>query len=109
MPTTEVAMSLLLICVSAARVADGGLGLFLRCHSLLSAARRRMRHLHEMKPGMKTSRSDRSATGSMQTVPPSKDTIVSPTGIESGFDRLSGGPAVFGELASATHINWMRG
>lgn len=38
-----------------------------------------------------------------------QDTIVTPTGIEGGFDRYNGGPAIFGELASATHTNWMRG
>jgi hypothetical protein len=37
------------------------------------------------------------------------DTIVAPTGISSGFDRLSKGPAFLGQLNAATHTDWMGG
>ena len=51
----------------------------------------------------------RTYQGSIFAISGDQDTIVSPDGIESGFDRLTTGPAMLGELSSATHTNWMRG
>lgn len=47
--------------------------------------------------------------GSIFAVSGTQDTIVSPTGIQNGFNRLTSGPAMYAELKSATHLNWMSG
>lgn len=50
-----------------------------------------------------------SYAGSIFAISGGMDTIVAPTGISSGFDRLSKGPAMYGELKAATHTDWIGG
>jgi hypothetical protein len=47
--------------------------------------------------------------GSTFAISGGMDTIVAPTGISSGFDRVQKGPAMYGELKAATHTDWLRG
>lgn len=54
-------------------------------------------------------RSPMGFSGSIFAISGGMDTIVMPSGISSGFDRLSKGPAMYGELKSATHTDWIGG
>ena len=54
-------------------------------------------------------RSPRGFGGSIFAISGGMDTIVMPTGISSGFDSLTKGPAMYGELKSATHTDWIGG
>ena len=47
--------------------------------------------------------------GSILAVAGGQDTIVAASGVQSGFGRVTSGPAMYAELKSATHLNWMSG